>query len=98
VDADRARPLDEVEVVLVVEEELRDQEARARIDLALRVLEVLVRPSCFRMDLRKARRSDAELGEPFPDQLDQVDRPVEAFGMRDPLVLPARWIAPQRED
>ena len=39
-DAARAGAVDELEVVVVVEEELRDQEARAGADLVLQVREV----------------------------------------------------------
>ena len=59
-DAGGARALDEAEVVLVVEEELRDQELGAGVDLAPQVREIGRRARRFGVHLRVAGAADAE--------------------------------------
>jgi hypothetical protein len=93
-DAGGAGLVHELEVELVVEEELGDQEARARLDFPARVLEVLLEVGRVGVNLREAGRPDAEV-EVTRDHLDQLHRVVKAAGVRLPLCLAARGVAAQ---
>ena len=97
VDADLARPRHEVVVEGVVEEQLRDQEARARVDLLLEVAQVRLGRLGVDVDLGEARRADRELGVLVADQLDQLARVAQPALGRGPLRLALRRVAAQRE-
>src|ERR1044071_601214 len=71
VDPDVARPGDEVPVQRVVEEQLRDQEARAGVDLLLAVAQVALRRLRVDVDLGEAGGADREVVV-GTDQLDQL--------------------------
>ena len=101
VDPRGARAPDELEVTAVVEEELRDEEVRARFDLQLAVAQVLRQVPRLGMTLRIAGASDAEIDAArvrhLPRELHQVVRVGEPFGMDDELALAPRGIAAQGE-
>ena len=76
-DPDLPRAGDEVVVALVVEEELRDQEARSRVDLRLEVAQVALGVGRMDVHLGEARRADREVVL-VADQLDQLARVAQA--------------------
>ena len=96
VDARGARLVDVVEVDLVVEEELGDQEARARLDLLPRVAKVARAVRGVEVHLGEARGADAEV-EALADQPDQLHRVGEPARVRLPRGLAARRVAAQGE-
>ena len=89
---------DEVEVVAVVEEELRDQEGRPVLDLRLQVREVGLEARRLRMDLREARSPDRELGVGVADHPGQLGRAAETSLGLNEVGLPAWRVASQGED
>jgi len=96
-DADRAGAGDEVVVERVVEEELGDEEADARVDLLLEVAQVVLGRGGVDVSLREARRADREAGVVAADELDELARVLEAaLGLR-PLLLALRRVAAQGE-
>src|ERR671915_786271 len=92
--AGSAGVLDEVEVEIVVEEQLRDQEARPGVLLGARVAQVAVAVGRVGVDLGEASGAYAEV-EALLDQADQLDRVVEPARVRAPLGLAARRVAAQ---
>ena len=97
VDADVARAGDELPVDRVVEEQLRDQEARAGVDLLLAVAQVALRRLGVDVHLGEAGGADREVVL-VADQLDQLAAVLEAALGRRPLGLAGRRVAAQRED
>ena len=95
-DPDGARLLDPVEVEPVVEEQLRDQEARARRELLAQEPEVVGEVDRLGVHLGKAGGADAQVVV-LADQRGQLGRVVQAAGMRAPLGLAPRRVAAQRE-
>ena len=91
-----ASALDEVEVVLVVEEELRDQELRAGRNLVLAVAQVGLRVGRLGVGLRVAGAADAEVVR-LRDQRGQLGPVRETAGDGLELGLPLGRVAPQGE-
>src|SRR5436189_3800605 len=95
-DSGLAGGADEVEVETVVEEELRDEKARAGVDLRLQVGEVGLQIGRLGMDFRKAGAADREV-------VALGDEARELGGAGEPALrgteggLAPRRIAPERE-
>ena len=70
-------PAHEVEIDGVVEEELRDGEVRAEVELALQETQILLRARRLGVPLRVGGDADAERGVPGPDEGDEVGRAAE---------------------
>ena len=96
VDARGAGLVDVVEVDLVVEEELGDQEARARLHLLARVAQVARAIRGVEVHLGEARGAHAEV-EALADQPDQLHRVGEPARVRLPRGLAARRVAAEGE-
>src|SRR5262245_52523453 len=82
----------ELEVAARVEEELRDQEARAGVDLGLQVLQAAVEVAALDVTFRVAGAADGEAAV-AADEGGELAREAEAAGGRDEAVRPLRRIA-----
>src|ERR1700680_423263 len=74
-DVDAARPnsVEEAEIDVVLEEELRDRPCRARVDLALENVEIGLEVRAFRMLFRKGRDRDLEVAD-APEPAHEIAR------------------------
>src|SRR5688572_28351183 len=97
-DAHVPRVLDEAVEVRVVEEQLRDDEAAAVVDLALEVLQVARAVQALRVTFGIAGYTDAEAVVARLDELDELVGIREAALGRDEIRLPCLRVAAQRED
>ncbi len=97
-DACLPRSTHEVEVEPVVEEELRDEKVRARVDLQLHVAKLMAPVRALRMLLRAARGADAEAISRPAQERHQVAAVLELrIGGHERLARAGR-VATQRED
>ena len=98
-DPRRSRPLHEPEVMLVVEEQLRDQEIDAGLDLGRQVVEVARQIPALDVPFGIARRRDGHaIAQPAAQEGDQLGGVGQSVGRRLEVVGAGRRIAPQRDD
>src|SRR6266581_33553 len=97
-DAGPLRSTHEVEVEPVVEEELRYEEVRARVDLQLHVAKLMCLVGALRMLLGAARGPDAEAISRPPQERDEVAAVLEVRIGRHERLAGTRRVATQRED